>query len=117
MPASSRSENPFQNAERVYRKIVDCARMASSSVRKRRSARTDLSSVQVLRKAARYARQPRPICTDGVHPYKLNAVFRVNRTQGDEEADVRETYFKFRKMVYPKIVDCARMASSSVRKR
>jgi hypothetical protein len=28
------------------------------------------------------------------HPYKLNAVFRVNRTQGEEEADVRETNFK-----------------------
>jgi hypothetical protein len=33
--------------------------MVSSSVRKRRSARTDFSFVQVLRKTARCARQPR----------------------------------------------------------
>jgi hypothetical protein len=98
----------------AYPKIVDCVRMASSSVRKRRSARTALSSVQVLAKAARCARQPRPICADKQHPHKLNAVFQVNRRQGEEEADVRETFFKMRKAVYPKIVDCVRMGSSSV---
>jgi hypothetical protein len=42
----------------------------------------------------------------------LNAVFRVNRTQGKDESN-----FEIWTTVYPKIVDCARMASSSVRKR
>jgi len=91
--------------------------MASSSVRKRQSARTDFPSVQVLQIPARCARQPRPIYTDTHHPYKLDGVLQVNRTQGEEEANVRETNFKIGKTVYPKIVACARMASSSVRKR
>jgi len=38
--------------------IADCARMCFSSVRNRRSARTDLPSVRVLAIPARYARQP-----------------------------------------------------------
>jgi hypothetical protein len=73
----------------VYPKIVVCARMASSSVRKRRSARTDLRPYKVLQRLAR----------------------------GEEETDVSGTHFKMRKTVYPEIVDCARMASSSVCKR
>jgi hypothetical protein len=68
--------------------------------------------VQVLQIPARCARQPRPIYTDIHHPYKLDGVRQVNRAQGEEETD-----FKMRKTVYPKIVDCARMASSSVRNR
>jgi thioesterase domain-containing protein len=107
----------FQMWKTVYPKIVDCARMASSSVRKRRSARTDFPSVQVSPTPTRYARQPRPICTDTHHPHKLNAVCWVNRTRGHEEANVSGTHFQMWKTVYPKIVDCARMASSSVRKR
>jgi hypothetical protein len=47
----------------------------------------------------------------------LNGILQVNRTQGEEKADVPGTHFKMRKTVYLKIVDCARMASSSVRKR
>jgi hypothetical protein len=86
--------------------IVDCARIASSSVRQRRSARTDFSSVhgfakscatQATSKAARCARQPRPICSDAQHPYKLNAILQVNRAQGEGEADIPETYYEMRR--------------------
>jgi hypothetical protein len=101
----------------VYPKIVDCLRMASSSVRNRRSARTVFTSVQVLGMPARCPRQPRSNVTDTHHPENLNGVLQVNRTWDEEEADVPGTYFKMRKTVYPKIVDCVRMASASVRKR
>jgi hypothetical protein len=90
--------------------------MASSSVRKRRSVRTDLPSVHgfAISRALRAPTAP----FVRIHTIRTkNGVLQVNRTRGGEEADVGETYFKIRKTVYPKIVDCVRMASSSVRKR
>src|ERR1035437_9132512 len=50
-------------------KIVVYARMASSFSHKRRSARTDLPSVQVLQNL-RAARVNLSFCTDTHHPYK-----------------------------------------------
>jgi hypothetical protein len=113
----------FKMRKTGYLKVVACVRMASSSVRTRRSARTDFSSVQGLAngcaaqataKAARYARQPPPICTDTHHPYKLEGVLQVNRTQGEVEADVLGTDLEMRKTICPKIVACARTDFSSV---
>jgi hypothetical protein len=49
----------FAIRKSVYPKIVDCARMDSSSVRKRRSTRTDSSSVMHLSKTLRAARANR----------------------------------------------------------
>jgi hypothetical protein len=46
------------------------------------------------------------------HPYKLDAVLGQTGCRVDAATD-----FAMPKTVYPKIVDCARMVSSSVRKR
>jgi hypothetical protein len=67
---------------------------------------------KVLQIPARCARQPRPNFSDTNHPKNLNGVLGVNRSQGKDETDLDRP-----KTVYPKIVDCARMASSSLRKR
>jgi len=55
--SSSAKVNTKHGVGGLY-KIVACARMCFSSVRKRRSARTGFSSAQVLPKPARCARQP-----------------------------------------------------------
>jgi hypothetical protein len=94
--------------------IVDCARMASSSDDPHGRFFVHARFWQTL---ARCARQPRPICTDTHHPYKLNAVSEVNRAQTQVEAIVSGTHLEMPKTVYPQIVDCARMVSSSVRNR
>jgi hypothetical protein len=63
-------------------------------------------------------RAPTPSSLYGYTPsVQTGRGFQVNRTQGEEEADVRETCFEMQKTVYPMIVVYARMASSSVCKR
>jgi hypothetical protein len=64
-PHKGRGSSKFKMKRPNSLKVVDCVRMASSSVRKRRSARADFSSVQGLPSATRTlacnARQPRPL--------------------------------------------------------
>jgi len=85
----------------VLSKIADCARMAFSSVRKRRSART------VFR--------PRRFCQN-LRAARANHVFRADEKRIRTENMVMDKSKDSAGVSY-KIVDCARMAFSSVRKR
>jgi hypothetical protein len=57
-------------------------------IRAQATIRTDGFFVRAgFAKACALRAQPRPICTDTQHPYKLNAVFRVNRTHCESDSN------------------------------